>query len=150
MTDGGYLHSHGAADNPAHILKVATIGTAKKTLTPGELLALIQSTLADDKAEDLVTIDLTDKTAIADHMVIATGSSSRKVSSMAEHIVEALKNAGQGRALAEGLEQGDWALVDTGDVIVHLFRPEVRAFYNIEQMWGVENPALKQQAARLY
>jgi ribosome-associated protein len=131
-------------------IKVATIGTAKKTLTPGELLALIQSTLEDDKAEDLVIIDLTDKTSLADHMIIATGSSSRRVASMAEHIVEAIKDAGQGRAAAEGKEQGDWVLVDTGDVIVHLFRPEVRAFYNIEEMWGVENPALKQQAARLY
>jgi|TARA_R100001126_G_scaffold88874_1_gene57775 ribosome-associated protein len=129
---------------------VATIGTAKKTLTPGELLALIQSTLEDDKAEDLVTINLIDKTSLADHMIIATGSSSRRVASMAEHIVEKLKEAGQGRAQAEGKEQGDWVLVDAGDVIVHLFRPEVRAFYNIEQMWGVENPALKQQAARLY
>lgn len=129
---------------------MATIGTAKKTLTPGELLALIQSILEDDKAEDLVTIDLTDKTSLADHMIIATGSSSRRVASMAEHIVEKLKEAGQGRAQAEGKEQGDWVLVDAGDVIVHLFRPEVRAFYNIEQMWGVENPALKQQAARLY
>ena len=124
---------------------MATIGTAKKTLTPGELLALIQSTL-----EDLVTINLIDKTSLADHMIIATGSSSRRVASMAEHIVEKLKEAGQGRAQAEGKEQGDWVLVDAGDVIVHLFRPEVRAFYNIEQMWGVENPALKQQAARLY
>jgi len=129
---------------------VATIGTAKKTLTPGELLALIQSTLEDDKADDLVTINLIDKTSLADHMIIATGSSSRRVASMAEHIVEKLKEAGQGRAQAEGKEQGDWVLVDAGDVIVHLFRPEVRAFYNIEQMWGVENPALKQQAARLY
>ncbi|MCD1594952.1 ribosome silencing factor [Thalassospira xiamenensis] len=126
------------------------MGTAKKTLTPGELLALIQSTLEDDKAEDLVTINLIDKTSLADHMIIATGSSSRRVASMAEHIVEKLKEAGQGRAQAEGKEQGDWVLVDAGDVIVHLFRPEVRAFYNIEQMWGVENPALKQQAARLY
>lgn len=129
---------------------MATIGTAKKTLTPGEILALIQSTLEDDKAEDLVTINLIDKTSLADHMIIATGSSSRRVASMAEHIVEKLKEAGQGRAQAEGKEQGDWVLVDAGDVIVHLFRPEVRAFYNIEQMWGVENPALKQQAARLY
>ncbi len=129
---------------------MATIGTAKKTLTPGELLVLIQSILEDDKAEDLVTINLIDKTSLADHMIIATGSSSRRVASMAEHIVEKLKEAGQGRAQAEGKEQGDWVLVDAGDVIVHLFRPEVRAFYNIEQMWGVENPALKQQAARLY
>ena len=129
---------------------MATIGTAKKTLTPGELLVLIQSILEDDKAEDLVTIDLINKTSLADHMIIATGSSSRRVASMAEHIVDKLKEAGQGRAQAEGKEQGDWVLVDAGDVIVHLFRPEVRAFYNIEQMWGVENPALKQQAARLY
>ncbi|MEQ8287777.1 MAG: ribosome silencing factor [Thalassospira sp.] len=129
---------------------MATIGTAKQSLTSGEMLSLIQSTLADDKAEDLVTIDLIDKTSIADHMIIATGSSSRRVAAMAEHLVEVIKNAGQGRALAEGKEQGDWVLVDTGDVIVHLFRSEVRAFYNIEEMWGVENPALKQQAARLY
>lgn len=130
--------------------EVATISTAKNTLTSDQVLALIQSTLEDDKAEDLVSIDLTDKTALADHMIIATGSSSRRVASMAQHIVEALKDAGAGRANAEGAEQGDWVLVDAGDVIVHLFRPEVRAFYNIEQMWGVDNPALKQQAARLY
>ncbi|WP_368484247.1 ribosome silencing factor [Thalassospira lucentensis] len=129
---------------------MATIGTAKKTLSPSEMLSLVKSTLEEDKAEDLVTIELTDKTSMADYMLIATGSSSRRVAAMAEHIVEALKEAGQGRAAAEGKEQGDWVLVDTGDVIVHLFRSEVRAFYNIEEMWGVENPALKQQAARLY
>lgn len=100
----------------------------------------MQASLDDDKAQELVVIDLADKTSLADFMVIASGSSGRQVGAMAQHLQEKLKNAGCGRVATEGLPQGDWVLLDAGDVIVHLFRPEVRAFYNLEQMWGAGMP----------
>jgi ribosome-associated protein len=100
------------------------------------LLDLTEKTLADGKAEDLVVIDLQGKSGIADHMVIATGRSQRQVVSMAERLIEALKLNGHGQAAAEGLPHGDWVLIDAGDIIVHLFRPEVRSYYNLEKMWG--------------
>jgi ribosome-associated protein len=103
---------------------------------PGALLALIVKILEDGKAEDLVVIDLIGKSSIADQMVIATGRSQRQVSALAEHVLEALKSAGYGRASAEGLAHGDWVLIDGGDVLVHLFRPDVRSYYNLEKMWG--------------
>lgn len=92
-------------------------------------------TLDRDKAEDVVAIDLSNKSPMADYMVIASGRSNRHVAAIAEHLSEELKKQGiQGRA--EGLPAGDWVLVDAMDVIVHVFRPEVRAFYNLEKMWG--------------
>lgn len=91
--------------------------------------------LDGDKAEDIVSIDLTNKSPMADFMVIASGRSNRHVQAIAEHLSEALKKEGIG-GRAEGLPQGDWVLVDAMDVIVHVFRPEVRAFYNLEKMWG--------------
>lgn len=99
--------------------------------------------LDDDKAEDIVVIDLADKSSIADFMVIATGRSSRQVITMAEHVAEALKATSSRVPSVEGQQRGDWVLVDGGDVIVHLFRAEVRAFYNLEKMWGahLEEPA---------
>jgi len=100
------------------------------------LLDLTEKTLADGKAEDLVVIDLQGKSGIADYMVIATGRSQRQVVSVAERLLEALKQNGHGQAAAEGLPHGDWVLIDAGDVIVHLFRPEVRSYYNLEKMWG--------------
>ena len=100
------------------------------------LLDLTEKTLADGKAEELVVIDLQGKTGIADYMVIATGRSQRQVVALAERLLEALKESGHRRAAAEGLPHGDWVLIDAGDVIVHLFRPEVRSFYNLEKMWG--------------
>ena len=100
------------------------------------LLTLIQRSLDDDQGEDVVVIDMAGKSAIADFMVIATGRSSRHVASMAEHLRERVK-AHTGRpAPVEGLTQADWVLVDAGDVVVHLFRAEVRAFYNLEKMWS--------------
>jgi ribosome-associated protein len=99
---------------------------------------LVTEALEDDKAEDLVSIDLAGKTSIADHMVIASGRSSRHVSSMADHLMHRLKSAGAKMLGVEGQQRGDWVLVDAGDVIVHLFRPEVRDFYCLEKMWGVE------------
>ena len=100
------------------------------------LLGLAEKTLEDGKAEDLVVIDLQGKSAIADYMVIATGRSQRQVVALAERMLEALRENGHGRAPCEGLRHGDWVLIDAGDVIIHLFRPETRAFYNLEKMWG--------------
>jgi ribosome-associated protein len=108
------------------------------------LLDLAEKTLTDGKAEDLVVIDLQGKTGIADHMVIATGRSQRQVLALADRMLQALKDHGFGRAAAEGLPHGDWVLIDAGDVIIHLFRPEVRAYYNLEKMWGatLSEPAI--------
>ena len=91
--------------------------------------------LDDDKAENIVSIDLTGKSPMADFMVVASGRSNRHVSAIAEHLTETLKKNGIA-GKAEGLPQGDWVLVDAMDIIVHVFRPEVRAFYNLEKMWG--------------
>jgi len=101
------------------------------------LLSVIQSSLEDDKADDIVVIELADKSSIADFMVIASGRSARQVGAMADHLRETLKAEGCDSVSAEGMERCDWVLVDAGDVIVHLFRPEVRTFYNLEKMWGV-------------
>jgi ribosome-associated protein len=108
--------------------------------TPNQLRELVTSTLDDHKAEDIVVIDLKGKSSIADFMVIATGRSNRQVAAMADHIVSRLKELGIKGITPEGLRQRDWVLIDAGDVIVHLFRPEVRSFYNLEKMWGAELP----------
>jgi ribosome-associated protein len=92
------------------------------------------------KAEDLVEIDLTGKTSIADTMMIASGRSHRHVGAIAERVLEALKDRGFGPARVEGLPACDWVLIDAGDLIVHVFRPEVRGFYNLEKMWGADRP----------
>jgi ribosome-associated protein len=101
---------------------------------------LILNRLDDEKAQDVVFIDLKDKSSVADGMIVASGRSHRHVGAMADHLLRALKDAGHGRARVEGLPHCDWVLIDAGDVIVHLFRPEVRAFYNIEKIWSVEPP----------
>lgn len=106
----------------------------------------MQASLEDDKAEDTVVIDLTSKSNIADYMVIASGRSQRQVGAMAEHLHEKLKKE-LDRVSVEGAMRCDWVLIDGGDVIVHLFRPEVRAFYNLEKMWGAELPESKFSAA---
>jgi ribosome-associated protein len=92
--------------------------------------------LDDDKAQDIVVIDLAGKSSMADHMVICTGSSQRHIGAMAEHLRERLKAAGGGKVAVEGLPQGDWVLIDGGDIVVHIFRPEVRTFYDLEKMWA--------------
>ena len=99
---------------------------------------MVQSSLEDDKADDIVVIDLAEKSSIADFMVIASGRSARQVGAMADHLREKLKAEGIQGVSAEGQERCDWVLIDGGDVIVHLFRPEVRTFYNLEKMWGVK------------
>lgn len=102
------------------------------------LSAVIESSLDQDQAADVVVVDLAGKSSIADLMVIATGRSSRHLGAMAENLRDRLRTAGFGGVEIEGLTQGDWVLVDAGDVIVHLFRPEVRVFYNLEKLWGLE------------
>ena len=100
------------------------------------LLALVLKQLDDDQAQDVVTIDLAGKSSIADHMVIASGRSTRQVASMAQKLAEEVKKQGFGPSRLEGLPAADWVLIDAGDVVVHIFRPEVRSFYNLERMWA--------------
>jgi ribosome silencing factor RsfS/YbeB/iojap/nicotinate (nicotinamide) nucleotide adenylyltransferase len=113
-------------------------------------LALVCRSLEDDKAEDIVVIDLKGKSSFADYMVIASGRSNRQVVAIAEHLAERLKQAGQGYIPVEGKQSGDWVLVDAGDVVVHVFRPEPRAFYALEKMWALEAEAnsVKPKAAK--
>ena len=103
---------------------------------PGSLHALILQSLDDDQAQELVSIPLEGKSSIADHMVIASGRSTRQVAAMAQKLAERIKHGGFGHVRIEGLPAADWVLVDAGDVVVHLFRPEVRTFYNLERMWA--------------
>lgn len=111
--------------------------TAERTssLTSDSLLDEILTSLNDDKAEDIVKIDLRGKSEMADYMVIASGRSTRQVAAIAEHLVKTLKQDHGRNSKVEGKETGDWVLIDTGDVIVHVFRPEVREFYQLEKMW---------------
>ncbi|MCE8515184.1 ribosome silencing factor [Ruegeria pomeroyi] len=108
---------------------------AQGTYTSEQLLERILTSLNDDKAEDLVQIDLRGKTSMGDYMVIASGRSTRQVSAMAEKLVQRLKEDFGLNSKIEGKDAGDWVLIDTGDVIVHIFRPEVREFYQLEKMW---------------
>ncbi|WP_069298551.1 ribosome silencing factor [Neptunicoccus sediminis] len=99
------------------------------------MLDLVLNSLQGDKAEDIVTLDLAGKSSVADHMVVASGRSTRQVVSMAEKLSERLKQNKGVNPRIEGKAAGDWVLIDAGDVIVHLFRPEVREFYQLEKMW---------------
>ncbi|WP_347311515.1 ribosome silencing factor [Defluviimonas sp. SAOS-178_SWC] len=110
------------------------------TATPTEvqsdvLLARILASLDDDKAEDVVTIDLRGRSSVADYMVVCSGRSSRQVGAIAEKLMERLKQEFGRTCRVEGKEQGDWVLIDASDVVVHVFRPEVREFYQLEKMW---------------
>ena len=99
------------------------------------LLERVLSSLAEDKAEDVVVIDLRGKSEMADHMVVCSGRSSRQVASISDKLVERLKADLEVASRIEGKDTGDWVLIDSGDVIVHVFRPEVREFYQLEKMW---------------
>jgi ribosome-associated protein len=113
----------------------AAVMAAQTQPTSEELLARILTSLDDDKAEDVVQIDLRGKTAIGDYMIIASGRSTRQVAAMSEKMVDRLKQEYGMSCKIEGKDAGDWVLIDTGDVIVHIFRPEVREFYQLEKMW---------------
>jgi ribosome-associated protein len=122
---------------------------ARKSAPPAELvsshetealLAQVQSWLDDAKAEKVVVIDIKGKSSIGDYMLVASGRSDRHVGAIAEQLQQKLKEGGFGRARIEGRPQCDWVLVDMGDIIVHVFRPEVREFYNLEKMWSAARP----------
>ncbi len=104
-------------------------------LSSAALLDLVLTSLDDDKADDIVTIDLRDRSAMADHMVICSGRSTRQVSAIATKLLDRLKARFRLSARVGGKDIGDWVLIDTGDVVVHIFRPEVREFYQLEKMW---------------
>lgn len=124
------------------------IAIARKTRAVGrkapaaskKLLGLVEKSLDDDKAENVVAIDLSGKSSIADYMVIASGRSARQLGAMAEHLQVKLKASGITRVGVEGAGHGDWVLIDGGDIVIHLFRPDVRGLYNLEKMWGMELP----------
>lgn len=113
----------------------AVMAAPKTQATSDGILEVVLSSLTADKAEDVVQIDLRGKTAVGDHMVICSGRSSRQVAAISEKLVERLKTKFGISTRIEGKDTGDWVLIDTGDVIVHVFRPEVREFYQLEKMW---------------
>lgn len=113
----------------------APVMPAPRELSSKDQLALLLQSLEDDKAEEIVTINLAGKSSIGDYMIVCSGRSTRQVTAIAEKLVERLKEATGWSAKVEGKETGDWVLVDTGDIIVHVFRPEVRDFYQLEKMW---------------
>ena len=127
-----------------------TLSSESKNVSPtSPLLARILSSLDDDKAEDLVTIDLSDRSSVCDSIVIGTGRSARHVAALAENLARRLKESGFSGVGIEGLTQGDWVLIDAGDVIVHIFREEVRSYYDLEGMWSVDELGVSRKAQRV-
>lgn len=113
-----------------------------------DLVKAIEASLDDDKADDIVTIPLTGKCSFADAMIVASGRSGRHVASLASNLQDKLKQDGHVPLSIEGMETGDWVLIDMGDVIVHLFKPETREFYNIEKMWSI--PAVASDKSEIH
>jgi len=132
----------------AHAAPARAGARNKAPMSEPGLHALILDQLDEDQAQDLVSIPLEGKSSIADHMVIASGRSTRQVAAMAGKLAERLKGAGFGSPRIEGLPAADWVLIDAGDVVVHLFRPEVRSFYNLERMWGFGDDVAAAAAGR--
>lgn len=130
MTQAHTVSASAGASSAAALVAAEMPGT--------DLHDLVLAQLDDDQAQDVVSIPLEGKSSIADHMVIASGRSTRQVASMAQKLAEKVKEKGFGPVRVEGLPAADWVLIDAGDVIVHLFRPEVRSFYNLERMWSFE------------
>jgi ribosome-associated protein len=137
------------------LIRTSLPETAKLPLQPAsasneseavDTAALIGGCLEDMKAEDTVVIDLVGKTAMADRMIITSGRSQRHVGSIADKVVEALKAHGRTGIRVEGMPHCDWVLIDAGDVVLHVFRPEVRNFYNLEKMWGADRPDEQRRA----
>ena len=109
---------------------------ATPRVAPASLHELVLQSLDDDQAMDVISIPLEGKSSIADFMIIASGRSTRQVAAMAQKLAERIKHAGFGHSRIEGLPAADWVLVDAGDIVIHVFRPEVRSFYNLERMWA--------------
>ena len=114
------------------------LAAAPEPIPETKMIDVVLHSLEDAKAEQTIAIDITGKSSLADHMVVTTGRSNRHVSAVADQVVKALRDNGFGKPRIEGLPHADWVLVDGGDVIVHIFRPEVREFYNIEKMWQAD------------
>jgi ribosome-associated protein len=137
-------HSEFAAGNPGAPEAALMATNASDDVSSDVLLERILASLEDDKAEDVVSIGLRGRSEMADYMVICSGRSSRQVAAIAEKLVDRLKQDLGRSCKVEGKEVGDWVLIDAGDVIVHVFRPEVREFYQLEKMWlpaGAQAPA---------
>jgi ribosome-associated protein len=118
-------------------------------LSPSDIKNLVEQSLDADKASDIVTIDLKDQNSIADYMIVASGTSSRHVAALAEKLKDRLEIRGLKGVRIEGIAQADWVAIDAGDVMVHIFRPEVRSFYNIEKMWSpIQHLALVSEPVR--
>ena len=132
----------GSAAAKASAAKAAKAETSAKAMSPDpfELARLVAQQLDEDKAENILNIPLTGKSPMADAMIVASGRSARHVSALADHVSRKLKEAGASQVRVEGLPNADWVLIDAGDVIVHIFRPEVREFYNLERIWAGDTP----------
>ena len=122
------------ADRPRKPAKTRKAPQAKS------LIAMIETALDDAKAEDVTTIDLRGRSSLADHMVVATGRADRHVGAIADRVLNTLKDNGISGVRSEGMQTCEWVLIDAGDVIVHVFKPDARAFYNIERLWGPGRP----------
>lgn len=118
--------------------KAKPVNGAAKSKSKRSLLETIMISLEDDKAIDISVIDLAGKSSIADHMIVASGGSQRHVGAIANHLLERLRKEGFGKSSAEGMGHSDWVLIDAADAIVHIFRPEVRAYYQLEKMWSAD------------
>ncbi len=121
----------------------------KELISLEDLRAVVETTLDENKADDVIFVDLPKGQALADIMVIASGRSSRQVKALADYTLRGLKKLGYKSIRVEGLPQADWVLIDAGDIIIHLFRPEVRGFYNIERIWAPDHVPLEQSTQNI-
>jgi ribosome-associated protein len=131
IMESAYLTSANTPAPSAHDYQVAASTVAVSDL--------VVSTLDEDKAEDIVVFDLEGRSSVADHIIIASGRSQRHVAALADRLLRRMREEGHGKARVEGLPGADWVLIDCGDVVVHLFRPEVRQFYNLERIWAPDS-----------
>ena len=135
LEDAVLTHSDPATGFPVGPRAVRLSAAAAPDYSPEQILAAVLASVDDDKAEEVVQIDLRGRSDVADYMVICSGRSSRQVTSIAEKLADRLRQTFGIAAKMEGRETGDWVLIDGGDVIIHVFRPEVRDFYQLEKMW---------------
>jgi len=155
-TRTGKTTETGPAVAKARPAKTATAKTAAAKQAPApvepkspdafELATMVVQQLDDDKAENILNIPLAGKSPMADAMIVASGRSARHVSALADHVSQKLKEAGASKVRVEGLPNADWVLIDAGDLIVHIFRPEVREFYNLERIWAGDTPTTARAA----
>jgi ribosome-associated protein len=145
------VFNHPAKGEAPIATKTTTKSKTAKSKTVNSKLSrlerLVSDSLDSHKAENIVSVDLTGKSDFADRMIIASGSSARHIAALADYVVEALRSNGATYTQVEGKESGDWVLVDAGNIIIHIFRPEIRTYYNLEKMWSVSLPQQELEAA---